>query len=113
MDNMRVFIISEDGTMVNVELADLLIDTVAKRYEITNLGIGSAYNMPIYLLGELDGYEDESCVIAIDFDENDMPRPRFLIERPEIELLMNELDKQRSRDSWEVAVEVNKAIRGH
>lgn len=67
--------------------------------------------MPVYLLDVIEGHEDNAVVVAWDWDE-DTPHPRFLVEPSEICPLIEALKNNMDGDAWEIAVAVNKAIRG-
>lgn len=107
----RVYILTEEGCFLKPEITQILLDRVMEDAELENFGTGSAYNMPVYLLGEIEDHEDTAMVIAWDMDE-DQPHPRFLVGEDEIRLLIDVLENNQDGDSWEIAVEVNKAIRG-
>lgn len=110
--NYRLFILFRDGEMPQAEVVDAIVELVEKRGKIVDLGFGSAYNMPIYLLGELEGHEEEAIVVSMDWDD-EMPHPRFLVEPSEIVPLMEALEANQDSDSWEIAVRVNRQIRGN
>lgn len=90
----------------------ILVEQVSAKRELEDFGTGSAYNMPVYLLGAIEGHEDTAVVVAWDMDGN-QPHPRFLVEPEEIILLIEALEENPDRDAWEIAVEVNKKIRGN
>lgn len=67
--------------------------------------------MPVYLLGEIEEHVGSAFVVAWDMDGN-MPHPRVLVGELEIIPLIEALEANENGDSWEIAVEVNKKIRG-
>ena len=113
MDKIRLFIVTKNGKMAPVVWHKKIIDVLGEQFEIVDIGFGRAYNMAIYLLGEIENNPDEACVVALDYDENlEIPYPRVLINEEEILLLIEALEANLERNSWETVVEVNKKIRG-
>ena len=107
----RLYILTEKGQILNPDIVNVLIERVTQDAELEDFGTGSAYNMPVYLLGEIEDHVDNAMVIAWDRDEDGMPHPRFLVEPCEICPLIEALEANEDGDSWEIAVEVNKQIR--
>lgn len=106
----RLYILFEEGHWMQPEIIRILVDQVMKRGDLEDFGTGSAYNMPVYLLGAIEGHEDTAMVVAWDWD-GDTPHPRFLVEPSEICPLIEALEANPEGDSWEIAVEVNRKIR--
>ena len=126
MQKANVFILSEDGTYIEKEMIDMLLNVLAKEYEPVNapelnhvmmkagiekgMPVGNAHNDPVYLLGAIE--ESEYPVVVIAWDEEDgFPKPRFFVSNYEIQSLVEELDKNQDVDAWETAVRVIREIR--
>lgn len=110
----RLYILFKDGRWMQQEIISAIVDLVTKDAELEDFGTGNAYNMPAYLLEVIDGYEDTAMVVAWDWDDDtDQPHPRFLVEPSEIIPLIDALKNDLEGDSWEIAVAVNKEIRGN
>lgn len=107
---IRIYVLSKEGTMPEIGLVNVIVDMLKEEGELEDLGFGSAYNMPIYLLGEIEGHEEDSFVIALD-TEGDELRPRFLVGKYEIGALMVALEACPNEDAWQLAVDVNKDMR--
>ena len=110
MEKTRLYILSKNGTMLHPGIIDLFVKQVEKYGELEDLGFGNAYNMPMYLLGEIEGYVDSSFVVAWDMDQ-DVPHPRAFVGETEIMALIKALEEDENGDSWEIAVKLNKKIR--
>lgn len=78
----RLYVLAKDGTYVVPEVIKILVEQVSAKRELEDFGTGSAYNMPVYLLGAIEGHEDTAVVVAWDMDGN-QPHPRFLVEPEE------------------------------
>ena len=129
MEKVTVIVISEDGSYLDKETIDLLLQPVEKKYEIANApalnhvlmkaahetkgGIKNAHNDALYLMGAIEESEYPVIVIAWDEDETGFPKPRYLAGEHEISRLMAELDKNKETDSWVTAIRLNREIRGH
>lgn len=83
MGKIRFYVLSKNGAMLHPELINLLVEQVQKQGELENLGFGSAYNMPVYLLGEIAEHVESAFVVAWDTD-SDMLHPRALVGETEI-----------------------------
>ena len=110
MDKIRLYILTKNGVLLPTEITELLVKSAKKYGEIEDFGCGSAYNIPVYLLGEIEKHIEKTFVVAWDMD-GDMPHPRAIIGE-EVLLLIKALQDDIEGDSWEIAVEVNKKIRG-
>ena len=127
MEKANLFVLSEDGTYLDKEAIDLVVETVSSKYEVVNapqmnhvlmksaseIGqpVRNAHNNPLYLLGEIKESEYSVIVVAWDENEEGFPSPRFLVGDYEIYTLMEELEKNQDTDAWKTAVRVNKEIR--
>lgn len=110
MEKIRLYILTKNGTRLHPEIVSLLIESARKYGEPDDFGMGSAYNMPVYLLGEIEGHADSTLVVAWDMD-GEMPHPRAFLGRNEVQLLMEALEANLDGDSWEIAVELNRRMR--
>lgn len=111
MEKLHLYFLTPNGSFLNLEISKLLVQSAEKFGEIKDIGQGSAYNSPVYLLGEIEGHESTSLVVAIDKEEDGMPRPRAFFGEEEISLLIKNLKENQDGDTWEIAVELNKQIR--
>ena len=126
MQKANVYILSEDGTYIEKEIIDYMLEVLGKEFEPVNapelihvlmkegsengMPVMNANNDPLYLLGQIE--ESEYPVVVIAWDEEDgFPRPKFFVSDYEINSLMEELDKNRDVDAWETAVRVIREIR--
>lgn len=85
------------------------IDKAWQGYEIAGCDYGSAYNMPVYLIGEMEecGYED-ILVTLLDPDDAKLP-VKLVVGKEPIKRLMEELDKNLDNlhaDSFLIALDV-------
>lgn len=104
------FIIAKDKEPVSFNLVSAILKYLSSKAEIQGLNMGSSYNMPIYLLGELERV-DEPIVFLINWDEEGYLRQKCLVGKYEIEELMKELEIRQDEDAWQVAMDVNARIR--
>ena len=128
MEKVNVFVMSKDGTFIEEELINFLLETIRKReYEIVNAPamahilmkaayekgsvIKNAINAPNYLLDEISNSDYPVIVIALDSDSEGFPHPRFFVGDYEIQMLIKGLEENPDIDAWKTAVEVNKTIR--
>ena len=127
MEKATLFVLSKDGSYIETEAIDLVVETLGSSFEIVNAPhmnhllmkaahesgkpVRNAHNNPLYLLGEIEESEYPVIVVAWDENEEGMPRPRFFVGYEEMVALMKELEKNPDTDAWETAVRVNKEIR--
>ncbi|MDO4188432.1 MAG: hypothetical protein Q4D29_05515 [Lachnospiraceae bacterium] len=107
-----VYFVAENGFM-NGDLTELFLSNFEEKgYSIKDVGMGSAYNMPIYLLGEIEDHKDEAVVVSMRFD-GERPVPMVFFDDEEIESLVEGLNKaDKNSDTFDIIVEVHKRIRG-
>ncbi len=111
MEQLSLYFITPNGNFLSADISKLLVQSAEKFGKIKAVGQGSAYNSPIYLLGEIEGHESDSLVVAIDKEKDGAPRPRAFFGEEEIALLIEYLKENQDGDTWELAVELNKQIR--
>jgi len=74
--------------------------------------MGSAYNMPVYLLGEISDHYDKAVVVSFDV-VNDMPKPMVFFDSNEIDALMKGLEAAKEgEDTFDIITAVHKELRG-
>lgn len=126
MDKATVFILSQDGTYLEEETLDLLLQVLGKQFEPVNapklnhilMKVGyekgkrmlNAHNNPAYLLGAIEHAEATPIVIAW-YEEEDSPRPKFFVSEEEIKALQKGLEENPEIDAWETAINVNRKLR--
>ena len=126
MDKATVFILSQDGTYLEEEALDLLLQVLGKQFEPVNAPklnhimmkagyekgkrVLNAHNNPAYLLGAIEEAEATPIVIAW-YEEDDTPRPKFFVNEIEIKALQKGLEENPEIDAWETAINVNRALR--
>lgn len=111
---VTVYFVTENGAFAPQFLVDGFVKMLEdKDFELSDIGLGSAYNMPGYLAGEVEEHIDEAVVYCIGFNEEGF-RPMIFASEDEIELLLDALNKADDNDnSWEVCSELHKKIRPH
>ena len=111
MENLKLYVLSKEGTMTNPMTVMALAEHTEKMFgEFPALGCGNAYNMPDYLLDAIEDHAETSIVVAWDM-EGDLPHPRCLVGEAEIRELIDALEAEPKGDSWEIARRVNLRIR--
>ena len=129
MDKINLFVLSEDGTYLEKEAIDLVKEVLNKSFEIVNAPelnhilmkagteagkpVRNAHNDPLYLLGEVENSEYPVVLVAWYEDEDEeYPKPKFFVSKEEWSRLLEELAKNPKEDAWEIAIRVNKELRG-
>ena len=111
MENLKLYVLSKEGTITNPMTVMALAEHTEKMFgEFPGLGFGNAYNMTAYLLDAIEDHADSSIVVAWDM-EGDRPHPRCLVGEEEIRELIDALEAEQDGDSWEIARRVNLRIR--
>lgn len=114
-EGIYCYFLTEDGSLLHPDIINTLLEHTKKYGEIADVGTGSAYNMPIYLLGELEEHRAGAIVFAWDWDEDGSPHPRTFFTDEEIGALMEALEEAHEKNpdanAWDIAVEVNKKNR--
>ncbi len=127
IEKATIFIISKDGTYIEKEFLDLILEILGKSFEPVNapemnhvlmkasrekgMPFKNAHNDPAYLLGEIEESEYPVVVVAWYENEEGFPNPKFFVSHNEMHSLVEELDKNRDVDAWETAIRVNKKLR--
>lgn len=107
-----LYILSEDGMPVNNMVVDTITENLLDTIDIEEVGTGSDYNVPVYLLEKISDYTDSSIVVAMDWDYGIKAHPRFFVTEADIIKLVIALENNLDADAWEIAVEVNESITG-
>ena len=112
MNNVIVYFVTENGFM-NFDLVETCISMFKEKDLIVeDFGMGSSYNMPSYLLGELEENVDKAIVVSFDYNDERFV-PVFLVDDNEINSLINALkEADEEDDSLEIIKKVHKYIRG-
>lgn len=110
-EEIIVYFVAENGFM-DIEMSNLFIDNFkSKGYSIIDIGMGNAYNIPLYLLGEIESHIEKAVVVSIRFDDNN-PVPMVFFSRDEIDALTEELINSSSEEnSFNIITAVHKKIR--
>ena len=127
MEKATIFILSKDGSYLEEEALDALLEILGRSFEPANMPklnhilmkaghesgkpVKNAHNDPTYLLGAIEESEYLPIVVAWYEDETGFPKPKFFVSEAEITRLMDELEKNRDTDAWETAIRVNREIR--
>ena len=107
------YFVTEHGKFMPREVFSVILNLFEKNgWEPQDLGMGSAYNMPIYLLGEIEDHYGEAIVIAVDMGEQ-IPKVMAFIEESEIKALTEALEAAgEDEDSWDICCAVHRKLRG-
>ena len=107
-----VYFVAESGFMQS-ELSELFLSNFEKNgYVVEDIGAGSAYNMPTYLLGEVVKNIDKAVIVSVRF-EDDRPVPMVFFDEDEVDAVVERLEKAgKDEDTFDILVEVHKKIRG-
>lgn len=111
--NIIVYFVAEKGFM-NREMMELFMEMFTQRgYTIEDIGMGSAYNMPIYLLGEVEEHIEKAVIVSY-YMENGRPVPMVFFDEAEVNAVVERLEKaQKGEDSFQILKEVHGVIRNH
>ena len=106
------YYVTETGA-INHNLVSIFEDMFyEKGYMIDDFGMGSAYNMPIYLLGEIEDNFDKAVVVSF-YEKEGQMLPIILFDESEIALLAEELGKAgKEEDSYNIIRKVHRELRG-
>lgn len=113
MDNsIIVYFVAEHGFM-NQEMVELFLSNFEEKgYSIEDIGMGSAYNMPIYLLGEIEAHRDKAVVVSFRMDDG-RPVPMIFFSKDEVDAVFKALEEaDKSDDSFDIITQVHRKIRG-
>ena len=107
------YFVTEHGGFLAPAYLNILLQQFEDRgWEPQDLGMGSAYNMPVYLLGEMEEHYGQAMVFSL-YMEDDGPRIMAFIGKPEIDPLMEALEAAGDdEDSFDICKAVHKKIRG-
>lgn len=111
-DHIFTYYVTENG-IINHQFMDCYDELFERKgIAIDGFGMGSAYNMPIYLLGELEENFEKAVVISY-YVKDDLLRPIVLFDDMEIKVLMEYLEKAgEDEDSYDILKKVHQDIRG-
>ncbi len=110
--NIIVYFVSEKGFMNRFFMKLFMEGFQNDGLIIEDIGTGNAYNMPIYLLGEIEEHIDKAVVVSVYFDEKGQPVPMVFFSKDEINALIQRLDKAgENENSFEILKEVHRKIR--
>lgn len=104
------FIISREGECCDFQLVEAIVNYLRTKTEVYGFNFGNSYNMPIYLLGELESCENP-LVFLVNWNEEGYLEQRCLAGEFEIAELMKALEVRTDEDAWQIAMEVNARIR--
>ena len=100
--NIVVYFVTEHGR-INFNYNSTFMKILREQgFVIEDFGMGSAYNMPIYLLGEVEENIEKAVVISYYMNEG-CPVPMVFMEEKEIAALMEELENApKDADSFDI-----------
>ncbi|MCR4743848.1 MAG: hypothetical protein K5894_01310 [Lachnospiraceae bacterium] len=106
-----VYFVFENGAFVP-EVLSIYFEMFEKEgYMIEDFGMGSAYNMPEYLLGEIEDHLDKAVVTSFCMDEGDGYSMIFF-NKDEVDAVIEGLKAAKpGEDSYDILKEVHKKIR--
>lgn len=114
MGNVKitVFFVTKNGEFAPPFITQACLDFLkGPTTELGDIGMGNAYNMPMYLAGEIEEHIEEAVVICLGTEEEKF-RPMVFMGENEVNMLLEALAKAGDDDdSWEICREVHKAIR--
>lgn len=110
--NIVVYFVAKNGFM-NRELVNHFIQSFEKRgCVIDDIGAGNAYNMPVYLLGEVEAHIDKAVIVSLRFD-GENPVPMVFFDENEVAAVVERLEKaEDGEDTFDILAEVHRKIRG-
>ena len=108
--NIYAYIVTEDGRILHHKIISMIFDSFLEEdAQIMDIGMGGAYNMPIYLLGEVEAHRDEAVVIRV-LIEDDLVKVMIFMEDEEMDVLMAALESaDENDDSFEICRRVREA----
>lgn len=112
--DLWLYILTKDGAFLKSDYLKILIDiTKEDGYLLQDIGMGSAYNMPTYLLDEMEIHlKPESDVIVVAWDyKDDFPKPMFFAGNDIFPLRKALFEADKNDNSWNICKEVHGAIR--
>ncbi len=106
-----VYFVAEHGFMDKLYVESFLTMFEKEDYIVEDIGMGSAYNMPEYLLGEIEEHREKAVVVSCRM-EGDTPIPMVFFSEDEVNALTEALEKaEKGEDSFEILQVVHKHIR--
>lgn len=109
-ESIVVYFVDENGFM-NHNYVKYTIDMFTQKgYTVEDIGMGSAYNMPVYLCGEIAANIEKAVVASYYFKEEQLV-PIILFSEYEIDCLLEELEADMDGDSFDILKRVHSKLR--
>lgn len=106
MKKMRLYGLTRNGGFISkVGMREIIRFLQSKDIELYDTGMGSAYNMPEYLVGELENKPEEAIVVIINRIDEENYELKYILGDDAIKGLISVLYMRRSENSWELANE--------
>ncbi len=106
-----VYFVAEDGFMKRAYIQRFLEMFKKNGYVIEDVGTGNAYNMPIYLLGEVEEHIEKAVVVSVS-EEDENVKPMVFFSDGEIQALVKRLKTAvEGEDSFNIIKKVHKEMR--
>ena len=106
MEKIKVFLLFPENKIPAAALVKAVLECLAEQnVEIDDFATGSAYNMPVYLLGELAECEVAPVVVAADADESGL-KIGAIAASESLDLLCDRLEAAENGSSFDIAAEI-------
>ena len=106
MEKIKVFLLLPENKMPTADLVKTVLECLSEQnVEIDDFATGSAYNMPVYLLGELAECEVAPVVVVADADESGL-KIGAIAASESLDLLCDRLEAAENGSSFDIAAEI-------
>ena len=106
MEKIKVFLLLPENKIPAAALVKTVLECLSEQnVEIDDFATGSAYNMPVYLLGELAECEVAPVVVVADADESVL-KIGAIAASESLNLLCDRLEAAENGSSFDIAAEI-------
>ena len=106
MEKIKVFLLLPENKVPRAALVKTVLTSLSEQnVEIDDFATGSAYNMPVYLLGELAECEVAPVVVVADADESGL-KIGAIAASESLDLLCDRLEAAENGSSFDIAAEI-------
>lgn len=106
MEKVKVFLLLPENKIPAAALVKTVLESLSEQnVEIDDFATGSAYNMPVYLLGELAECDVAPVVVVADADESGL-KIGAIAARESLDLLCDRLEAAENGSSFDIAAEI-------
>ena len=106
MEKIKVFLLLPENKIPAADLVKTVLTSLSEQnVEIDDFATGSAYNMPVYLLGELAECEVAPVVVVVGVEESGL-KIGAIAASESLDLLCGRLEEAENGSSFDIAAEI-------